>query len=90
MEDFNGEIGVAVLEDSEDEHEGLDGDDPVAGLADAFGDGLGAGGGVGFGGGDEGEDLTDVLVVDRNDVVGGGLEDGNFEAGEVGGIGDLG
>lgn len=88
MEDLDGEIGVAVLEDAEDEHEGLEGDDPVAGLADAFGDGLGAGGGVGFGGGNQGQDLMDVLVVDRNDVVGRGLEDCDFEVG--GGVGDLG
>lgn len=90
MEDLNGEEGVAILEDTEDEHEGLEGDDPVASLADAFGDGLGAGGGVGLGGGDEGEDLMDVLVVDGNDVVGGGLEDGDFEVGGGGGVGDLG
>lgn len=81
VEDLAGEIGVAVLEDSEDEVEGFEGDDPVAGLGDAFGDGGGAGRGVRFAGGDQAQDFGDVAVVERDVVVGGGFQDGHFEGG---------
>jgi hypothetical protein len=59
----------------------LDGDDPVASPADAFGNGLRAGGGVGFVGGDEEEDFIDVALVDGDFVVGGGPEDQDLEVG---------
>lgn len=84
MENFFREIGIAVLEGSKDKHEGLDGDDPVASPADAFGNGLCAGGGVGFVGGDEEEDFIDVALVDGDFVVGGGPEDQHLEVGGAG------
>lgn len=83
VEDLSGEMRVAVLEDSEDEHEGLEGDDPVASLAEAFGDGLGARGGVDLVGGDGLEDLSQVavlvVVVEGDFVMGSGFEDRNLE-----------
>lgn len=89
VEDLDGEIGVPILEDAEDEHEGFEGDDPVTGFADAPGDGLGAGGCVRLVRRNERENFLDVLVFDGNDVVGGGFEDGDLEVGGVG-VGDLG
>jgi hypothetical protein len=62
----------------------LDGDDPIASLADAFGNGLGAGGGIGFVRGDEEEDFIDVALVDGDFNMGGGPEDQDLEVGGAG------
>ncbi|PON84487.1 hypothetical protein TorRG33x02_196920 [Trema orientale] len=86
--DLSGEVRVAVLKDSENEHERFEGDDPIAGLADALGDRLGAGGGVELAiGGDELEDVGQVAVVEGDFVMGGGFEDGNLEVDGAAAIG---
>lgn len=48
VKNFAGEIRIAVLEDLEDEIQGFESNDPIAGFSYAFGDGVSAGGGVGF------------------------------------------
>lgn len=90
MENFFREIWIAVLEGSEDKHEGLEGDDPVASLAKAFGNGLRAGRRVGFVGGNEEEDFIDVALVDGDFVVGGRPEDQHLEVGAGVGARNLG
>lgn len=80
MEDFTGEVRVPVLENTEDEEKGFDGDGPTSGSANSFSDSAGACSGVGFVGGDDGEDFLDVTLVDGVViVVGGGSEDRDLE-----------
>lgn len=75
---FLGEMGVALLEDSEGEGEGLEGNHPVLGAGKAAGKGVDAGGGALWGGGSEEEDLMDMAFFDDL-VMGGCLEDSDVE-----------
>lgn len=79
VKNFPWEIRISILKNAKNEHEGFQSDDPVAGAADPFTDGSSARSGVNFVGGDEGENVGDVAVVDRDLVVGGGLEDGHLD-----------
>lgn len=72
------EVGVTVHEEAVEEHEGLEGDNPVPGLGEAAGNGGDAGGDVGAGGGGEEEYLADVLVLGGVIVVAGGSDDGHL------------
>ena len=81
------------MEDTEDEIERFEGDDPITGSGNAFSDGMNTDGGVGFVGGDEEEDFRQVAVVERDVVVSGGFENGDFQGGGIGaaaGGGDFG
>lgn len=83
MKNFSGEIRIAILKNSKNQHEGLQGDNPVTGPANPFADGSSTRSGVNFVGGDEGENVGDVAIVDWAFVVGGSFEDGHLDGGRI-------
>lgn len=70
---------VSFVEEAVDEHQGLEGDHPVARLPEAPGDGGDAGEDVAAGEGGEVEDLADVLLARGVVVVARGFHDGYFQ-----------